>query len=56
MLNFSPRLRDALTRGFWIEEEMLTSRSCGTRSRAQRPQRSERGEGQAWGREDDFVC
>jgi len=26
MLNFSPRLRDALTRGFWIEEEMLTQR------------------------------
>jgi hypothetical protein len=27
MLNFSPRLRDALTRGFWIEEEMLTQRT-----------------------------
>ena len=28
--------------GFWIEEEMLTARSCGTRFRAQRMQRSER--------------
>ena len=37
MLNFSPRLRDTLTREFWIEKEMLTSRIPGTRSRAQRP-------------------
>ena len=36
MLNFSPRLRDTLTREFWIEKEMLTSRIPGTRSRAQR--------------------
>ena len=31
--------------GFWIEEEMLTSRSCGTRFRAQRSLSPDAGRG-----------
>jgi hypothetical protein len=28
MLNFSPRLRDALTRGFWIGEEIAHAKAA----------------------------